>query len=371
MRSQTTKLISTSLGLLAGTLMCTGVAAQVITTPVPPMPGPTIPGPPIVTVAYPLTDVTFSSPFINIGGSPQNIFVTPVPATASLANCTITSPTTALATYNPTFILGPTITALPTATGTTQAVVHTFTCGSVSKTFVVKPPTYPAEIVLSGTELQVGSATPQSLSVTASPAGTVLPTCTISSTPALSTVTVDATLGTRIALTPSAGAITADTTQTVTCGSLSKTFTVKAKDIANLSIVADGPLTDRSIVASVTVAPADRGKRGFVFAAMFFNLVPVMFIEGNDRVPFGLIQPVFEEQPGNTGDGGKLDFLNVNPPAFFEGALNSHTITIPKANCEFFKGSLLAIGYGVGTDRKAAFRHMMANANICYCHTFK
>ncbi len=364
MRFQTIRPFTTSMGLLTGMLMCTGVAAQGV-APTPPPP-PLI-GEPIVTTAFPLTDVTFSSPFINIGGSPQNIFVTPVPATASLANCAITSPTTALATYDPAYLLGPTITVSPTATGTTQAVQHTFTCGAVSKTFVVKPPTYPAEIVLSGAELQVGSTTAQSLTVTASPAGTVLPACTISSTPALSTVTVDASLGTKIALTPSADAITADTTQTVTCGSLSKTFTVKAKDIANLSIVADGPITNQSIVASVTVAPSDRGKRGFVFAVVFFNLVPVMLSEGGAGAPFSLSQPVFDRFPGD----GSINFFAVNPPAFFEGALNSHTITLPTANFEFFRGSLMAIGYGVGTDRAAAFRHMMANANICYCHTFK
>jgi len=71
-------------------------------------------------------------------------------------------------------------------------VQHTFTCGTVSTTFVVKPANYPADIVLSGTELQVGSTTAQRLTVTASPSGTVLPTCTITSTPALATVTVDA-----------------------------------------------------------------------------------------------------------------------------------------------------------------------------------
>lgn len=213
MRFQKSRLITTALGLLTGMLMCAGVAAQ-------------------VTGPSPLTDIAFSSPFINIGGSPQNIFVTPVPASASVASCAITSPTTPLATYNTAyFVFGPTISVSSAATGTTHAVQHTLTCGAVSKTFVVKPPTYPAEIVLSGTQLQVGSTTTQSLTVAPSPSDTVLPTCAITSTPALATVTVDARLGTQIALIPSADAITADATQTVTCGSLSSTFTVKAKEI--------------------------------------------------------------------------------------------------------------------------------------------
>lgn len=207
---QKIRMIASSLGLLAGMLMCSGVAAQ-------------------GAGSQSLTDVTLSLPFVNIGGNPEfnYIYVTPVPASASVANCSITAPATPLAIFNPTFIFGPVITASPAATGTTQAVQHTLTCGAVSKVFVVKPPTYPAEIVLSGTELQVGSTTTQSLTVTASPAGTVLPTCSITSTPALSTVTNDATSGTKITLTPSADVAAADTPQTVTCGSLSKTFTVK------------------------------------------------------------------------------------------------------------------------------------------------
>ncbi len=223
MRFQSIKLIVAYFWLLASVLMCAGAAAQSVSPP-------------------PLTDVTFSSPFINIGGSPQNIFVTPVPATASVANCAITSPTTALATYNPTYLLGPTITVSSRATGTTQAVQHTFTCGAVSKTFVVKPPTYPADIVLIGTQLQVGSTTNQNLIVSPAPVDTVLPACTITSTPALATVTVDAAGGTKIALTTAANAITADTAQTVTCGSLSKTFIVKPPQPNLLTLTGSGAL---------------------------------------------------------------------------------------------------------------------------------
>lgn len=372
---QTSRLIKVFSGLLTGMLMCTVVAAQGVNARVTPTPTPTDPNP-IFDTTRVLTGITFSSPFINIGGSPQNIFVTPVPATASLANCVISSPTTALATYNPAYILGPTITVLPTATGVTQAVEHTFTCGAVSKTFVVKPSTYPAEIVLSGTALQAGSATAQSLTVTASPAGTVLPTCTITSTPALATVTVDATLATKIALIPSAEAITADTTQTVTCGSLSKTFTVKAKDIANLSIVADGPITDQSIVASVTVAPSDKGKRGFVFVLLVWNFNPVMLLGNADGSLAGFSLPAFELTPADLQlDGIPKGTINPfalgNFPAFYEGVLNSHTLTLSRGDKSPFKGNLLAIGYGVGADRKTAFQNMMANANVCYCHTFK
>jgi hypothetical protein len=209
MRFPKLRTITTYLGVLAGLLMCAGVAAQ-------------------GTSPKPLTGVTFSSPFINIGGSPQNIFVTPVPSDASLSDCAVTSPASPLATYNPTGFFGPMITVSAVAAGTMQAVQHTFNCGLIFKTFVVKPPTYPADILLSGSELKVGETT-QNLTVTPSPSDTVLPTCSITGTPVLSTVTVDRSLGTVIALTPSADAITADTRQTVTCGSLSKTFTVKAK----------------------------------------------------------------------------------------------------------------------------------------------
>lgn len=173
----------------------------------------------------PLSDVVFSSSFANIGGSPQNIFVTAVPSGASLANCSITSPVIPLATYNPAGFFGPTITISAAATGTTQAVQHTFTCGSVSRFFVVKPPTYPADIELSGAELKVGDATNPTLSVKAFPTDTVLPTCSITGNPLVSTVSVGGT----ISLLPSADALEADAKQTVTCGSLSKTFNVKAK----------------------------------------------------------------------------------------------------------------------------------------------
>lgn len=246
MRFQKTRLITTFLGLLAGMWMCAGVAAQ-------------------SSAPTPLTGITFLGGIstINIGGSPSNITPIAVPATASLANCAITSPARPLATYDPNYLkfLGPTITISPLATGVTQAVQHTFTCGSVSVNFVVKPPTYPADILLSGTELAVGSATSQSLTVTPSPADTVLPTCQITSTPALATVTMDASGEAKITLTPSADAITADATQTVTCGSLSKTFTVKAKAfVPPTDLTFSSPFiniggTPQSIV--VTPVPAD------------------------------------------------------------------------------------------------------------------
>jgi hypothetical protein len=195
-----------------GVLSCSGALAQ--TTPPPT-----------------LTDVSFlgGTFYMNVGGSPRNIFPQPVPSGASLKDCSITSPSPPLATYDSAGILGPTITVSAAATGTTQAVQHTFTCGSVSKFFVVKPPTYPADIELSGAELKVGDATNPTLSVKPFPTDTVLPTCSITGNPLVSTVTVDRTLGTIITLLPSADAITTDAKQTVMCGSLSKTFNVKAK----------------------------------------------------------------------------------------------------------------------------------------------
>jgi len=300
-------------------LLCSTVAAQTAGTTSTTITPPT------------LTDVTFSSPFVNIGGSPQNIFVTAVPAGASVANCAITTPSTALATYNPTYLLGPTITVSPAATGTTQAVEHTFTCGAVSKTFVVKPPTCPAEILLSGTELQVGSTTTQNLFVTVSPAGTVLPACTISSTPALATVTVDPLLGTRVALTPSADAITTNATQTVTCGSLSKTFTVKPKvvTVPVINVTASGPITNQTISGSLTVPTADQGKQGSVFIVIVFNGT-VFLVDAN---------------------GG---FTPYNPsttvPPAFTGALGTHSLNVVRTALDLTsaRGADIYIGYGLG-----------------------
>lgn len=332
---------SASRRVMRGALWCMAAVAALLNGPVHAQ---TITdGPP------PLTGLTFSSPFINVGGSPQNIFVTPQPSGASLANCVVSGPAELLARYNPQGFFGPTISVASGATGVTQAVAHTLTCGTVAKSFVVKPPTYPAEITLSRSELVAGSADKTSLTVSHSPADTVLPTCSVSGDTVLATVA-----GNTVTLTSAAAAITSAVRQTISCGSLSQTFTVAPSTLLKpvFAATAGGPLTARTLSATLTPATADVGKAGAVYVAAIISGV-VFFMDSN---------------------GSWSPYTGASPPAAATGPIKATPLVIlPTAtDVTALTGGQIVIGYGLGTAPASdPFNNMLNNARYDVVHTFK
>ena len=189
------------------------------------------------------TDFSFAPSQLTVG-SVTSTTITPLPAGSTLPACTTTSP------YITVTGAQVQIKANTTLTTTAMALVN---CGGVIKTLNIVPATTAAltDVGLSATTLNVGSS-PTSLTLTPIPANAVLPTCTVAANSVL------AVNGSTVSLSSSANTLAAIAQETLMCGSIVKTITVKpqgapARVQTQVQTDADGKL-----VLQITLSqPAD------------------------------------------------------------------------------------------------------------------
>lgn len=158
------------------------------------------------------TDFSFS-PSQLIVGSVTSTTMTPTPTGSTLPACTTTSPNITVTGSQVQLKAGTTLTT------TAMALVN---CGGVIKTLNILPATTAVltDVGLSATTLNVGSS-PTSLTLTPIPSNAVLPTCSVASNSVL------AVNGATVSLSSSASTLAATAQETLVCGSIVKTITVK------------------------------------------------------------------------------------------------------------------------------------------------
>lgn len=172
-------------------------------------------------------------------GSVETTTILPNPVTASLAACSSTSPYLS--------IVGRQVylSALGRYLRTATSVV--VTCGTDSKTLNILPTSSNSAaltgITLSTNSLIVGGTT-NSVTVQPTPTTATLPQCTVNSSGYLSIS------GTTVTLKSDAGALLNTRDETITCGSFTKTITVKpagsvASVVPEVMTAADGKITLR------------------------------------------------------------------------------------------------------------------------------
>lgn len=158
------------------------------------------------------TDFSFS-PSQLVVGTVTSTTIVPTPVGSTLPACTTTSPYIT--------VTGDQVQVKATTTLTTTAMALV-NCGGVIKTLNIVPATTAAltDVGLSATTLNVGSS-PTSLTLTPIPSNAVLPTCTVASNSVLSVN------GATVSLNSSATNLAAIAQETLVCGSVVKTITVK------------------------------------------------------------------------------------------------------------------------------------------------
>lgn len=160
-------------------------------------------------------------------GSGLTSTLTPSPSNASLGTCTF-SPASA-----PIAISGSTISLTSATTAPSADIPVTITCNGKTATLTVKASTQVslASISLSATQLTYG--TTQTATITASPSGASLGTCSFSPTTAPLSIS-----NSTISLVSSSSPPTSDTTVTISCSGKTQTLTVKPAAQESLTSIA-------------------------------------------------------------------------------------------------------------------------------------
>lgn len=162
-----------------------------------------------------LTGITPSTTQLTYGSS-QTATLSPVPSSASLGSCSF-SPATA-----PLSIAGSTVSLTSATTAPSADIPVTITCSGKTTSITVKASTQEplTSITLSASQLTYGST--QTSTITASPSGASLGTCSFS--PATAPLAIS---NSTISLVSSSSPPTSDTSVTISCSGKTQTLTVK------------------------------------------------------------------------------------------------------------------------------------------------
>ena len=192
-----------------------------------------------------LTGVTPSATEFTYG-SGQTITLSPVPSSASLGSCSFT-PSTA-----PLSISGSTVSLTSAVTAPSADIPVTITCSGKTTSITIKASTQVplSSISLSAAQLTYGST--QTATITASPSGASLGTCSFSPTTAPLAIS-----GSTISLVSSSSPPTSDTSVTISCSGKTQTLTVKpAVQEALASIALSGQELTFGSSQTLTITPS-------------------------------------------------------------------------------------------------------------------
>lgn len=237
------------------------------------------------------------SPAELVLGTAETATILPNPVTASLAACSSTSPYIS--------VVGRQIYLSALGRYLRVATPVVVTCGNDSKTLNILPASTGAVtltgISLSANVLIVGGST-ASVTVQPSPLNAVLPQCTVDATGNLSIT------GNTVSLKSSAGSLTSAKDEVVTCGTFTKTITVKpagsiASVVPEVITAADGKITLR---LTLNQPAADLAATGVTTSVWIGAHLPAGAVFFNQDIWFFKTPTVWRE----------IDGVDINALAF-------------------------------------------------------